>query len=114
MQQGSQRERDEVVWNTVAIKIGTSGMDLRQPAAPDTLADLINARFVSELHVGRRSGHRSVQIIDDDTYPALMSLATYLFVPWLNNDRNYERTVIIGLTAMIAIIATLRAARRKR
>lgn len=68
MQQHSQDAKDGVIFNTAAIKIGGVGMDLRQPASSETLADLINARFTTR-YTRRRNGHFGYPVVDGAVYP---------------------------------------------
>ena len=74
MQQHNQDAKDGVVFDTAAIKIGGVGMDMRQPANPNTLADLINARFTTR-YTRRRDGHTGYPTVDGGAYPANPSLS---------------------------------------
>lgn len=74
MQQHNQDAKDGVVFDTAAIKIGGVGIDLRQPAGPGTLADLINARFTTR-YTRRRDGHLGYPVVDGGDYPDNSSLS---------------------------------------
>lgn len=68
---GSQHDQDEIVWATTGVRLGTTGLDLRQPSDPGALTELLNARFLDDRTVTPRSGHYGVLIKDAAGFPAL-------------------------------------------
>lgn len=66
---GSQHDQDEIAWQTVGLRLGQVGLDLRQPSDPRSLVKLINARFIDERNVTRRNGYAGSQLVDGSDYP---------------------------------------------
>lgn len=54
---GSQEESDQLEWVTVALPLGSNGLDLRRPDSPESLTELLNAKYINGGTVGRRDGH---------------------------------------------------------
>ncbi len=69
MQRSSQQEQDAVVWSPAKMRLGKTGLDLRQPADGVSLAKLINARFLDASTVERRNGYTGVRVRDAGGYP---------------------------------------------
>jgi hypothetical protein len=69
VQKNAQQDTDGVVWNSTGLRLGEFGMDLRRPAEPPALADLVNARFLDERTVTRRGGHGGAEIRDGSAFP---------------------------------------------
>jgi hypothetical protein len=57
MKKGSQEESDALEWVVVSLPLGGTGLDLRRPDAPETLTELLNAKYINGGTVGRRDGH---------------------------------------------------------
>jgi hypothetical protein len=70
---GSQHEQDEVTWETKGLKLGLVGLDLRQPSDAQSLSKLLNARFLDEKNVQRRSGYVGTRLIDGSNYPQYLT-----------------------------------------
>src|ERR1700685_2872403 len=71
MAQGnSNQDNDGIAWGATALRLGSDGMDLRRPAEPTALADLINARFLDERTIQRRNGYDGQALQSGDKFPA--------------------------------------------
>lgn len=68
---GSQRDQDEIVWQTANVKLGVSGLDLRQPGTPGSMSKLLNARFIDDQNVEQRAGHSGLEVLDSSGLPAV-------------------------------------------
>lgn len=64
----SYEEQSAVTWMTAAVKLGTTGLDLRNPASPG-LRKLRNARFPDQTSMERRAGHIGAAVRDGSAYP---------------------------------------------
>lgn len=73
MARNSQQDQDAVDWQTVGLRLGTLGLDLRQPSGSGSLTKLLNARFLDEQNIARRDGHLSYQAQDASDYPTFNS-----------------------------------------
>ncbi len=71
MARGSQHESDEVTWQTAGVRLGSVGLDLRSPADPGALVELLNARFRDDRTVQPRNGHSGVLLRDNDELAAV-------------------------------------------
>lgn len=62
-QRNSLQDNDGTAWNTVSLRLGERGLDLRRPDDPGVLSELLNARFLDDRTVSRRDGHagRAIQ-----------------------------------------------------
>lgn len=69
-QRPSDSDVERTVWNTVPLRLGSYGMDLRRPGEPPALADLVNARFLDEQTIRRRDGFVGQELRDGDVFPA--------------------------------------------
>lgn len=70
MPKSSQNEADGLIWQVVGLPLGEKGMDARRPSEPDTLVDLVNARFLDARTIARRNGHTGYKVQDDDLFLA--------------------------------------------
>lgn len=61
----SQQDQDAIAWHTAGIRLGTAGLDLREPADPGALTRLLNARFLDERSIGQRDGHTGQTVRDN-------------------------------------------------
>lgn len=66
-------EQDAITWQTVAMRLGTQGLDLREPSDPTSLTELLNARFVDDRTVKPRSGHAGSLVQDQSAFAPLGS-----------------------------------------
>lgn len=67
----SQEEDDAITWQSTGVKIGVSGLDLREPSAPGALTKLLNARFVDDRTATQRAGHNATLLRAAGDFPAL-------------------------------------------
>jgi hypothetical protein len=67
MQRPSLSDHDGTTWSTGALPIGAVGLDLRSPAAPSTLVELLNARF-RDAKIERRNGHTGYRVVAGAPY----------------------------------------------
>ena len=65
----SEQDQTSVVWQTVGLRLGTRGLDLRESFEPGQLAELRNARFLDERTITRRDGHVGVILQDASELP---------------------------------------------
>lgn len=65
----SKQDTDGTTWATAGLRLGSSGMDLRRPSEPPTLADLVNARFLDERTVIRRTANLGIELRDGADFP---------------------------------------------
>lgn len=63
-QRSSQQDSDGITWQTVAIALGTAGLDLRTPIDLSALNELLNAHFIDGRTVSQRNGHDALDIHD--------------------------------------------------
>lgn len=78
----SQQDSDGITWQTAAIPLGTTGLDLRTPIEADALAELLNARFQDARTVCQRDGHDSLTIYDGSDL-ALFGDTFYVTGDWV-------------------------------
>lgn len=72
MQRSSQQDAsDGVNWQSIGIRLGVKGLDLREPAEPDSLTELLNARFVDDRTVRPRYGHTGSLVQDSSDFAPL-------------------------------------------
>ncbi len=64
MARGSQHQIDEVTWQTTGVRLGVRGLDLRSPADPGALVELLNARFRDDRTIQPRNGHTGAIVRD--------------------------------------------------
>lgn len=76
MPRGSQHDSDEITWNTTGVRLGTTGLDLREPADPGALTELLNARFVDDRTIEQRDGHTGVLVQDSSDFAPLGETST--------------------------------------
>lgn len=67
----SEQDNDGVVWQTVGMRLGTQGIDLRTPADPTALTELLNARFIDDRNIRQRDGHDGTTIQDRSDFAPL-------------------------------------------
>jgi hypothetical protein len=67
----SQEEDDAITWATTGVRLGTAGLDLREPSAPGALTKLLNARFSDDRTVNQRDGHLALLLKDAAEFPPL-------------------------------------------
>lgn len=65
----SQQDQDAITWQTVGVRLGQIGLDLRQQSDPTSLTELNNARFVDDKNLRRRDGYLGTTIRDGADYP---------------------------------------------
>lgn len=75
-QRGSQHELDEIVWAPASVRLGSVGLDLRQPSDINALTKLLNARFVDDRTVEERDGHIGTLVQDSSDFAAVGQAAT--------------------------------------
>ena len=92
MQRPSQHQSDEIVWNPVGIPLGAVGLDLRKPAAPNSLAKLLNARFRDEKRIERRNGYNGSLVQTGQGFPVGSPLAG----DWIYGFGRESGTPIVG------------------
>lgn len=79
MQRSSQQQHDAIIWTPASIPLGAVGLDLRQPAAPNSLAKLINARFRDAKTVERRRGYLGNAAQDGSDFPPSPTPITWVY-----------------------------------
>lgn len=70
MPKSSQNEADGLIWQVVPLALGEKGMDARRPSEPDTLVDVLNAKFIDARTIARRGGHDGYKVQDNDLFLA--------------------------------------------
>lgn len=68
MPKSSQNEADGLIWQVVPLALGEKGMDARRPSEPDTLVDVLNAKFLDARTIARRGGHTGYKVQDGDLF----------------------------------------------
>ncbi len=71
MPRGSQHSADEIVSQTTGVRLGGTGLDLRQPSDPGTLSKLLNARFLDDRTLVERDGHLGTLVRDASDFAPL-------------------------------------------
>lgn len=72
-QRSSLEDQSGTIWQAVAVKLGEQGLDLREPSAPASLTELLNARFVDDRTVEPRNGHTAATVQDQSPFAPLGS-----------------------------------------
>ena len=67
----SQAEADAITWQTTGVRLGTQGLDLREPSDPGALIELLNARFQDDRTVRPREGHHGTLVYDGADFAPL-------------------------------------------
>lgn len=62
------RDQDNITWKTAGVRLGTSGLDLREPSDPGALTKLVNARFADDRTVEERDGYLGTLVQDSATF----------------------------------------------
>lgn len=65
----SEQDQEGWVWQTVGVRLGQGGLDLRDQTDGSTLVKLLNARFRDEKTAQRRNGYTGVRLRDAGAYP---------------------------------------------
>src|SRR5262245_32102925 len=72
----SQSEQDAIQWVTAGVRLGTTGLDLRQPSEPGALTRCLNARFLDDRTLEQRPGHTATLIRDAEAFPTIGNTIT--------------------------------------